>query len=110
MVLSVHSELPLPLWQDDAGAIRIAKTRVTLDVIIAAYQHGDTPHEINRGYPTLKLAEIYAVLAYYMRNRALVDAYLRERDEDAQFIHEDFEAQRPEVFELRPKLMKWNLH
>ena len=110
MVLSAYSELPIPLWQDEYGAIRVAKTRVTLDVIIAAYQHGDTPHEINKGYPTLNLAEIYAVLAYYMRNREQVDAYLRERDEEARFIPPEFEAERPEMFELRPKLTKWNLH
>ncbi|MBI1258769.1 MAG: DUF433 domain-containing protein [Chloroflexi bacterium] len=107
MALSTYSELPIPLWQDESGAIHVAKTRVTLDVIIAAYQHGDTPHEINRGYPTLKLAEIYAVLAYYVRNRALVDEYLRERDEESRFIHTEFEAEHPELF---PKLMKWNMH
>ena len=87
MALSARSELPLPLWEDEQGAIRIAKTRVTLDVIIASYQHGDTPNEINKGYPTLTLAEIYAVLAYYLRNRERVHAYLRERDEQTDLIY-----------------------
>jgi uncharacterized protein (DUF433 family) len=87
MGLSGRSELPLPLWEDEQGAIRIAKTRVTLDVIIAAYQHGDTPNEINKGYPTLTLAEIYAVLAYYLRNRERVHVYLRERDEQTDLIY-----------------------
>lgn len=106
MVLSAYYELPAPLWKDEYGVIRIAKTCITLDVIIAAYQHGDTPNEINKGFPTLTLAEIYAVLAYYHSNQEQVHTYLRERDEQADFIYREIEVKRPVVFDLRARFMK----
>ena len=106
MVVNANYELPVPLWEDEYGAIRIANTRITLDVIVAAYQHGDTPEAINEGFPTLKLADIYAVIAYYLKNQVAVDAYLRKRDEQAEQIHRELEAKRPEMFDLRAKLMK----
>ena len=106
MVLNANYELPIPLRKDEYGAVRIANTRVTLDVIVAAYQHGDTPEEINEGFPSLTLADIYAVIAYYLNNQEQLDAYLRERDEQAEKIHREIEAKRPDMFDLRPKLMK----
>jgi len=112
MVLSAPYDLPAPLWKDEQGAIRVANTRVTLDVIIAAYQHGDTPNEINNGFPTLTLADIYAVLAYYVSNREQVHAYLRERDEQADLIYREIEAvdaKRGE-FDLRDRLVKRIMH
>ncbi len=110
MALVFYGDLPAPLWKDEQGAIRIAKTRVTLDVIIAAYQHGDTPNEINRGYPTLSLAEIYAVLAYYMSNRDRVHAYLRERDEQTELIYGGSDANSPDMPDLSARLFKRTLH
>src|SRR5664279_2952834 len=110
MVLSAHFELPDPLWKDEHGAIRISNTRVTLDVIIAAYQHGDTPNEINHGYPTLTLADIYAVLAYYLKNQERVHAYLRERDEETELIYGEIEVTRPDKFDLRVRLRKGIMH
>jgi uncharacterized protein (DUF433 family) len=110
MVMTAYAELPIPLWEDEYGAIRIAKTRVTLDVIIAAYQHGDTPHEINKGYPTLTLADIYAVLAFYLNNRERVHAYLRERDVQSDLIYGETEVNRPDKFDLRVRPGKGILH
>ena len=106
MVLSTCYELPTPLWKDDYGVIHIANTRVTLDVVIAAYQHGATPNEINQGFPTLSLAEIYAVLAYYLSNQEQVHTYLSERDEQTELIYREIEVKRPATFDLRSRLAK----
>jgi uncharacterized protein (DUF433 family) len=97
MALSDKSEMPIRIWKDKYGAMRIGDTRVTLDVIVTAYQHGDSPEEIRKGFPSLKLADIYRVIAYYLDNRDEVDAYLRERDEEAEQIHREIEAKRPEL-------------
>jgi uncharacterized protein (DUF433 family) len=66
------------LWKDKYGAIRVAKTRVLLDMIINAYNRGDTPEQIQEGFPTLELADVYMVIGYYLRNKAEVDTYLAE--------------------------------
>jgi uncharacterized protein (DUF433 family) len=92
------------LRTDEHGAILIGDTRITLDVIIAAIQNGDSPEQIIEGFPSLQLGDIYAVIAYYIDNRDEVDAYLRRRDEEAERIHREIEAKRPDMFRLQKQL------
>ncbi|MEP0758427.1 DUF433 domain-containing protein [Trichocoleus sp. DQ-A2] len=40
-------------------------TRVTLDTVVAAFNSGATAEEIVFQYPSLQLANIYAVISYY---------------------------------------------
>lgn len=98
--------IAVPLEKDAYGAYKVAGTRVTLDVLVAAYQQGDTPEQIREGFPTLSLATIYTVIAYYLSNRDEVDAYMRKREADAEQIHRDLAAKRPEMFALRDKLLE----
>ena len=98
--------ISVPISKDDHGAFRVAHTRVTLDVIVAAHLHGDTPEQIHAGFPTLRLADIYAVITYYLNNQEEVDAYLRQRDEEAEQLHRDLEAKRPDMFQLQRRLQK----
>jgi uncharacterized protein (DUF433 family) len=73
----------VPLKTDPHGAVRVGGTRVTLDTVIAAYRRGATAEEIARQFDVLRVDDVYAVLAYYLRHQQEVDAYLRERDEAA---------------------------
>lgn len=73
------SDNPVPLREDLGGVIRVGRTRVTLDSVIAAFATGATAEEIAQGYPTLDLGEIYAVIAYYLHHRTAVDAYLADQ-------------------------------
>ena len=58
---------PISLSVDTDGVIRIANTRVTLDTIVAAFLEGATAEEIAQQYPTVELADIYAIIGYYLR-------------------------------------------
>lgn len=69
----------LPLRVDDGGVVRVGQTRVTLDSVIWAFRNGATAEEIVQRYPSLDLADVYAVLAYYLRQTPDVDAYLDEQ-------------------------------
>ena len=60
------------------GIIRIADSRVGLDVVVDAFHQGATPEEIALNYDTLNLADIYAVIAYYLANRQAVDNYVEQ--------------------------------
>jgi uncharacterized protein (DUF433 family) len=84
--------LTIPLQADTNGTIRVSNTRVTLDTIIARHQQGNTPEAIHSGFPTVPLTDIYAVVAYYLAHRAEVDAYLKVRDEEAERIRQEVEA------------------
>jgi len=56
---------------------------VTLDVIVAAFEQGSTPEEIRQDFPTLRLADIYAVLTYYLQHRERIEVYLHKRQGEA---------------------------
>ena len=70
---------PIPLSTDADGVIRVAGTRVTLDTMIDTFMTGASPEEIAQDFPVLRLDDVYAVITYYLRHRAEVDAYLHER-------------------------------
>ena len=80
MLLLLLTE-PVPLEEDADGVVRVKGTRVTLDTVVAAFAEGATAEEIAQQYPTLSLADIYAILSYYLRRRKEVDAYLQEQNE-----------------------------
>ena len=90
MGLAIQSE-PIPLQTDHDGAVRVGGTRVTLDTIVGAHLHGATPQDIARQYPAVQLADVYAVLGYYLRHTSSVDAYLRERQAAADQIRRETE-------------------
>ena len=77
VTLTIAAE-PVPLRLDADGVVRVGGTRVTLDTVVAAFHDGDSAEEIVEQYPSLGLGDVYATLAYYLRHRPEVDAYLEE--------------------------------
>jgi len=90
MSLMIAAE-PVPLEMDVHGVVRVSKTRVTLDTLVAAFLSGATPEEIAQQYPSLGLADVYAVITYYLRRRLEVETYLRERREQAEAVRQENE-------------------
>src|SRR5436305_5627030 len=82
MSLVVDAE-PVPLVTDASGVVRLQGTRVPLDTVVGAFDDGATAEEIIQQYPSLQLADVYAVLTYYLRHRVEVAAYLDEREQRA---------------------------
>lgn len=85
---------PPPLEVKD-DVVRVRGTRVTLDAIVHAFNEGCTAEEILLDYPTLSLADIYAVFAYYLRHREEVDAYVARRHLEAQELRRQIEEVCP---------------
>jgi hypothetical protein len=56
-----------------------------------------TPEEMVRSYDTLVLADVHATIAYYLRHRDEVRAYLKRRQEEADALRVKIEAERPRV-------------
>ena len=65
---------PVPLQTDVDGVVRVGQTRVTLDTVIGAFKEGATAEEIVWQYPTLSLADVYAVIGYYLQRQPEVEA------------------------------------
>ena len=85
MPFSIEPE-SIPLEIDANGAVRVGGTRITLDTIVDAFGQGATAEEITYQYPSLHLADFYAVIAYYLRRRAAVESYLQHRQKGADSI------------------------
>src|ERR1700685_2225108 len=97
---SLANELPLPnevspLRVDEGGVVRVGKGRVSLDLVVEQYENGMTPEDMVRAYDTLVLADVHAVIAYYLRHRDEVRAYLKRRAEEAEALRAMIEAERP---------------
>jgi uncharacterized protein (DUF433 family) len=88
--------LPIPLYEDPPGVLRVGRSRVLLELVIRAHQRGASPQEIVRMYNTLDLGDVYAVVAYYLVHPAEMDEYLRKCDEEADAVRRTIESsQRP---------------
>jgi len=86
---------PIPLSVDQDGVVRVAGTRVTLDTIVTAFQQGTPVEQIAEEYPTVTLADVCAVIGFYLRHRTEVDTYLEERRQQAAAVRQENESQFP---------------
>ncbi len=60
--------------------------------MVAAFDEGATAEEIVYQYPSLQLADVYAVIGYYLRRRAEVEAYLSQRRQQANTVRQQNES------------------
>jgi uncharacterized protein (DUF433 family) len=100
---------PVPMAVDEDGMVRIAGTRVTLDTVIACYQQGYNADMIVEGFPTLTLADVHAVIAYYLRHQEEVDRYIAENEragEEERHAYETQFGKQPTLAELEARLQK----
>jgi len=88
---------PHLLRLDQGGVVRVGKSRISLDLVVEQYDNGVTPEDMVRAYDTLVLADVYAVIAYYLRHRDEVRTYLKRRAEESAALRAKIEAERPRV-------------
>jgi uncharacterized protein (DUF433 family) len=86
---------PPPLRADADGTVRVGETRVSLDTVIGAFKNGAAPEAILLKYPSLRLPDIYAAIAYHYWNVAEVEQYLQRRVAEAAELRRELEAQFP---------------
>jgi uncharacterized protein (DUF433 family) len=83
--------------------IRLTGHRIGLFHVVKYYNEGYSPEMLVEQFPTLELALIHKVIAFYLENRAEVDAYVAN-------YHTELEQQRatapqgPGLAELRRRL------
>jgi uncharacterized protein (DUF433 family) len=104
MPLTIHEDA-VPLRVDETGTVRIGQTRVILELVIQAFQDGATPEQIVQDYDTLNLADVYAVIGYYLRHRDEVHAYLAERAAAAGELRKKIEAAQRDLPDIRARLL-----
>lgn len=97
------------LTKTEDGTIRIGKTRVTLESVVHQYSIGATPEEIAQKFPALKLAEVYAVIAYFLNNHEQVAKYILEQEIEGDIVQAKVEAEYMlQTTSLRQRIMtRW---
>lgn len=90
MTLTIENEIT-PLKMDKCGTIRVGDTRVTLDLVVNAYNEGALPQQIVEMYDALDLADTYYAIGYYLRHKAEIDDYIKEGEETADRLGEDLQ-------------------
>jgi len=71
-----------PYVEDRNGGLYVAGTGVSLDSVIIGFQEGASPEKIVHSFPTLKLSQVYGVIAYYLENESLVSEYISEGERE----------------------------
>jgi uncharacterized protein (DUF433 family) len=97
---------PVPLVEDESGALRVGRSRVLLEMVVQAFDDGATPETIVQNYSTLVLADVYAVVAYYLRHREQVGIYLKQRGGMAADVRKPIEADQPDIAKIRERVQK----
>jgi uncharacterized protein (DUF433 family) len=85
----------LPLAVDSDGTVRVGGTRVTLETVVHAFRNGLTAEQIAEAYDAIRLADVYATIAYYLDHREAVDTYIAQRGREAG----EFREKNPELFD-----------
>lgn len=93
-----------PIAWEASGVARVGGTRVTLESVVSLHKAGEPPSQIHEAFPTLELADIYAVIAYYLRNTEEVEAYLEKVDEDWERAKAEIDVRYPDNASLLSRL------
>lgn len=104
-------QLPVPeplewalLRLDEHADIYVGRSRVLLETIVAEYEAGASPQDIIRGHDTVRPADVHGAIAYYLRYRPVVEAYLRRREMEAEKLREKTEAAQSPRAELKAQM------
>ncbi len=93
-----------PLHQDQFGVVRVAETRLTLNTLLAVYNRCATVEDLHESSPFADLADLHAVIAYYLRHRKQVDEYLKANKQTAELRRRAAEPDVPP--ELKARLLE----
>jgi uncharacterized protein (DUF433 family) len=93
-----------PLEILDGRVYRIRGTRIPLEAVVGAFVAGMSAEGIADAFPALTLSDVYAVIAYYLRHRSEVDAYVAGQTTEAERIAAEATA-TPEYRAWREQLL-----
>lgn len=89
MTISPQHTETIPLATDETGTIRVAGSRVTLDVLAEAWHAGATPEQIVDQFDSLKLSDVYAVITWMLRHPEDLREYLAVRNREAVHLRDE---------------------
>lgn len=111
MTAKAHDPIALnqaELILDEDGRMWLSGTRLSLDVLFAAFEQGRTPDDVHAEYEGVALTTARVVYNYFLQNSSQVDAYLAHEEREAAAVQAQVEAEHPLsdtlLKKLRPRL------
>ena len=98
--------LPDFLTEHAYGSIRVTGHRIDLLHLVHYYNEGDTAEMLQMRFPTLSLALIHKVIAFYLENRAEVDAYVARCEEEMERQRAAAPRVGPSLAELQRRMQE----
>lgn len=77
-------KLPNFLEAEEYGLIRLRGHRIGLHDLVYFYREGFSAEALACQFPTLSLAEVHKVIAFYLENQKEVDAYVDEHESECE--------------------------
>lgn len=75
--------------------MRVGETRVRLDTVITAWRQGESPEQIVKNFEVLDLADVYAVISYYLHHRTEVEEYMARNQLKGEQLRVEHERRFP---------------
>lgn len=99
---------PVPLTELDNGVLRVTGTRIPLERVVEHYKAGQTPEQIVHAFDSLRLADVYTLIGYYLDHTEQVEEYLRQQEVYAEEIRRKIEdTQGPPRVTREVLLERW---
>ncbi len=93
----------IPLTKDAEGVYRVGGTRVTLDLLVRAFNRAATAEEIVQKYETLRLPDVYQVIGYYLKHADELAEYFESRKREEETLLASYPERSPNG--LRERLL-----
>ena len=87
-----------PYLEERNSGLYVAGTGVSLDSIVIRFQQGASPEKITNSFSTLKLSQVYGVIAYYLENEKTINDYLAEGDQELERSAVPLSQTNPKLF------------
>jgi hypothetical protein len=85
----------------------VGDSRVELYSVIAAWQQGFSPEEVQASFPVLTRLEVYGTILYYLEHQAEMDRFFREADEVGEQQRSAAEAEHIEFYaQMRERIAR----
>lgn len=87
-----------PYIDERSGGLYVVGSGVSLDSVVIRFQQGASPDKIIRSFPSLKLSQVYGVIAYYLENEKAIKDYIAEGEREFKRSAVPLSQTNPELF------------
>jgi hypothetical protein len=85
----------------------VGDSRVEIYSIIAAWQQGFSPEEVQASFPVLSRLEVYGTILYYLEHEVEMDRFFHDADAEGEQQRIEAEAAHPEFYtQMRERIAR----